>query len=179
MRKKRPNIAIILGTRPEIIKCAPVIDECRRRKLNFLLIHTGQHYSPELDAVFFRELKLRPPHYNLQVGSVPADEMVGAIILGLHKIFDKEKPSIVLIHGDTNSALAGAIAGHKAGIRVGHIEAGLRSFDREMPEEINRLVVDAISDLLFVPTREVHVQLMKEQVDTKNIFIVHRMCYAI
>lgn len=172
MIKKGPNIGIVLGTRPEIIKCAPIIDECRRRKIRFFVVHTGQHYSPELDQVFFRDLKLRPPQYNLGVGSVPADKMIGSIILGLHDVFAKEQPTVVLVHGDTNSALAGAIAGHKAGIRVGHIEAGLRSFDRAMPEEINRLVVDAVSDFLFVPTQEVKKQVIKEQIDSKRVFMV-------
>ncbi len=172
MKTTRGSIAIVLGTRPEIIKCAPIIDECRRRALPFFVVHTGQHYTAELDAVFFRDLHLDLPKYNLGIGSLPAGKMIGAMISGLSDVFARENPRVVLVEGDTNSVLAGAVAGHASGSLVGHVEAGLRSFDRAMPEEINRIMTDSVSDMLFAPTKEARVNLIHEGIHRKKIIVV-------
>ena len=164
-------IAIILGTRPEIIKMSPVIRECERRDLDYFILHTGQHYSYEMDRVFFEELELPQPEYNLDVGSGTHAEQTGKIMIGVEKILMKEKPDVVLVEGDTNTVLAGALAATKLHIRVGHVEAGLRSFDRKMPEEINRIVADHVSDYLFAPTETAKQNLLNEGVDESKIFV--------
>ena len=146
------KIAIILGTRPEIIKMAPLINIYRQNREDFFLLHTGQHYSYRMDKVFFDQLKLPRPQYNIDVGSSSHAEQTGQMLIGIEKILLKEKPAVVLVEGDTNSVLAGALAAAKLGIKVGHVEAGLRSYDRTMPEELNRLLTDHLSDFLFAPT---------------------------
>jgi len=165
------SIAIVLGTRPEIIKMAPMIRECQRRGQDFFVLHTGQHYSYEMDKVFFTQLELPQPHYNLDVGSGSHAEQTGKIMSGIEKILIKEDPDIVLVQGDTNTVMAGALAASKLHIEVGHIEAGLRSFDRNMPEEINRVVADHISDYLFAPTETAKSHLLKEGIDDAKISI--------
>ena len=144
------KIAIILGTRPEIIKMSPIIKELEQRHLDYFILHTGQHYSYNLDQVFFDQLNLPKPKYNLQVGSGTHAEETGKMLIGIEKILLKEKPDIILVEGDTNTVLAGALAATKLRIPVGHVEAGLRSYDREMPEEINRVLTDHISDLSLI-----------------------------
>jgi len=165
------KIFIILGTRPEIIKMSPVIRECIRKKLNFSILHTNQHYSENLDKIFFKELNLPQPRYNLNVGSGTHAEQTAKILVGVERILLKEKPDIVLVLGDTNTVLAGALAAAKLHIKIGHIEAGLRSYYREMPEEINRILTDHCSDLLFVPTKKAKDILLNEGILNKNIFI--------
>lgn len=155
-------IGIILGTRPEIIKMSPIIRECERKGVDYFILHTGQHYSYEMDRTFFEELELPEPKYNLDVGSGTHAEQTGKIMSGIERILMDEKPDIVLVQGDTNTVLAGALAASKLHIRVGHVEAGLRSFDRLMPEEINRVVADHISDCLFAPTEKAREYLLKE-----------------
>lgn len=146
------KIAIVLGTRPEIIKMAPVVRECQKRNLEFFVLHTGQHYSYSMDKVFFEELELPGAKHNLEVGSGSHAVQTGKILAGSEKVFQQERPDVVLVQGDTNTAVAAALAASKMGIRIGHIEAGLRSFDRTMPEEINRVIADHISNYLFAPT---------------------------
>ncbi|RLG11125.1 UDP-N-acetylglucosamine 2-epimerase (non-hydrolyzing) [Candidatus Pacearchaeota archaeon] len=165
------KIFIILGTRPEIIKMSPVIRECIKKKLDFSILHTNQHYSENLDKVFFKELNLPEPKYNLNVGSGTHAEQTAKILVGVEKILLKEKPDIVLVEGDTNTVLASALAAAKLHIRVGHIEAGLRSYYREMPEEINRILTDHCSDLLFAPTKKAKDILLNEGIFNKNIFV--------
>ena len=156
-------ITFVLGTRPEIIKLSPVIRACEQRSVSFSIIHTGQHYSDELDSVFFEQLQLPTPEYNLQVGSSTHGEQTGAMIADVESVLEDEQPEVVLVQGDTNSVLAGTIAATKMdGIDVGHVEAGLRSFDRDMPEEINRRVADHASDHLFPPTETSRDQLLEE-----------------
>ena len=164
-------IAIILGTRPEIIKMSPVIRECEKRGLDYFILHTGQHYSYEMDRVFFEELELPQPKYNLDVGSGTHAEQTGKIMAGVEKILIKERPDVVLVQGDTNTVLAGALAATKLHIKVGHIEAGLRSYDRRMPEEINRVLTDHISDYLFAPTEKAKQNLLREGIDESKIFV--------
>ncbi len=128
-------IAIVLGTRPEIIKMSPVIRECEKKGLDYFILHTGQHYSYEMDRVFFEELDLPKAEYNLDVGSGTHAEQTGKIMIGVEKILMKERPDVVLVQGDTNTVLAGALATTKLHIKVGHVEAGLRSYDERMPEQ--------------------------------------------
>ncbi len=146
------KIALILGTRPEIIKFSPIIRELQNRQLEFFILHSNQHYSPGMDQQFFAELSLPQPRYNLDVHNLPQGAMVGQMLLGIEPILIDEKPDWVLVEGDTNTVLAGALAAAKLGIKVGHVEAGLRSYDRTMPEELNRIVADHLSDVLFCPT---------------------------
>ncbi len=165
-------ISIILGTRPEIIKMSPIIRECEKRELDYFILHTGQHYSYNMDKVFFEQLKLPEPKYNLDVASGMHGEQTGKMLEGIEKILIKEKPDIVLVEGDTNTVLAGALAASKLHVKVGHVEAGLRSYDRQMPEEINRVLTDHCSDYLFSPTEKSKEILLKECIPEKKIFVV-------
>jgi UDP-N-acetylglucosamine 2-epimerase (non-hydrolysing) len=166
-----PRVAIIVGTRPEIVKMAPLVRACAERSVPYLLLHTGQHYSYELDGVFFEELGLPAPHVNLEVGSGSQAYQVGAIVTGITPIYEREKPDWVLVEGDTNSVLAAGLAAHKSGIRVGHVEAGLRSYDRTMPEEMNRILTDHLADHLYAPTEHSRGILRGESVDDARIFV--------
>lgn len=150
---------------------SPVIRECQRRKIDFFILHTNQHYSKNLDKIFFKELGLPKPKYNLGVGSGFHGEQTGRMLMGIEKILIREKPHIVLVEGDTNTVLAGALAAVKLHIKIGHIEAGLRSYFREMPEEINRILTDHISDLLFAPTEKAKENLLKEGIPNDKIFV--------
>ncbi len=162
---------MVLGTRPEIIKMSPIIRESERLGLDYQVIHTGQHYSHEMDEIFFEELELPKPKYNLGVGSGAHGEQTGKIMMDLEPILLKEKPDVVIVQGDTNSVLAGALTAAKLHIRVGHVEAGLRSYDRLMPEEINRVVADHVSDYLFAPTIGSKQNLLREGVNVKKVFV--------
>lgn len=164
-------ISIVLGTRPEIIKMAPIIRECERRGTPYQILHTGQHYSYEMDRTFFEGLELPDAHHNLDVGSGSHASMTGDIMKGIEKVYAAERPSEVLVQGDTNTVLGGALVGAKMHIRVGHVEAGLRSFDRSMPEEVNRVVADHVSDHLFAPTELSRKLLLKEGIPDENIFV--------
>lgn len=156
------SFAFILGTRPEIIKLAPVIHECQEAEQPFVLIHTGQHYSDSLDSVFFEQLELPKPDYHLGVGSASQGKQTGEMIIAIEEVLIKEEPDVVFVQGDTNSVLAGAIATSKLDIELAHVEAGLRSFDREMPEETNRVVTDHVSDYLLAPTEQSRQYLLDE-----------------
>ena len=116
-------IAIILGTRPEIIKLSPVIRECQERHLNYFILHSGQHYSYELDSIFFKELGLPSAKYNLDIGSGTHAEQTGNMLIGIERVLLQEKPDVILVQGDTNTTLAGALAAAKLHIKVGHVEA--------------------------------------------------------
>lgn len=166
------KISIILGTRPEIIKMAPIVKELQKWNVGFFILHTNQHYSRNLDALFFQELKLPKPKYNLRIGSGTHAQETGKMLIGIEKILLKEKPSIVLVEGDTNTVLAGALAASKLHIKIGHIEAGLRSKDKRMPEEINRILTDHLSDFLFAPTKKAKQNLILEGINSKKIFVV-------
>ena len=166
------KIGIIVGTRPEIIKMAPVIRECKHRAIPYFIIHSNQHYSEEMDSIFFKELELPAPHYNLGVGSGLHSNQTGNILIEMEPILIEEKPDVVLVQGDTNTVLAGALAASKLDIKVGHIEAGLRSYDRAMPEETNRIMTDHISEFLFAVGPNQHAILAKEGIDADKIFTV-------
>lgn len=163
--------SIILGTRPEIIKMSPVIKGCQKRHLTFFILHTNQHYSENLDKIFFEELELPNPKYNLRIGSGTHAEEVGKMLIGIEKVLMKERPDIVLVEGDTNTVTAGALAATKLHIKVGHVEAGLRSYFREMPEEINRILTDHCSDFLFAPTKKAKEILIGEGISKNKIFV--------
>jgi UDP-N-acetylglucosamine 2-epimerase (non-hydrolysing) len=165
------TIAIVVGTRPEIIKMAPVVRAAIARGVPYRLLHTGQHYTFELDGVFFQELGLPPAHHNLEVGSGSQAYQIAAIVSGLEPILTSDPPDILLVEGDTNSVLAAALAAHKCGIEVGHVEAGLRSYDRRMPEEVNRVLTDHLSDWLFAPTTKARDTLVGEGIDTARIHV--------
>ena len=165
------KISIILGTRPEIIKMSPVIRECEKRKINYFILHTGQHYSYNMDKIFFKELELPGAKYNLNVGSGTHAEKTGKMLIGIEKVLLMEKPDVVLVQGDTDTVLAGALAASKLNIKIGHIEAGLRSYDKNMPEEINRVLTDHISDYLFAPTEKAKKNLLRESMDLDKIFV--------
>jgi UDP-N-acetylglucosamine 2-epimerase (non-hydrolysing) len=165
------RVAIIVGTRPEIIKMSPVIRELQSRRMSLFILHTGQHYSYNMDRVFFEQLELLEPKYNLEVGSGSHAEETGKMLMGIEQVLLKERPDVVLVEGDTNSVLAGALTASKLHIKVGHVEAGLRSYDRNMPEEINRVLTDHCSDYLFAPTEKAEAILLGEGILEEKIFV--------
>ncbi|HII90752.1 MAG TPA: UDP-N-acetylglucosamine 2-epimerase (non-hydrolyzing) [Methanosarcina sp.] len=165
------KLAIILGTRPEIIKMSPIIRECEKQGIEYYILHTGQHYSYEMDKIFFEQLKLPQAKYNLDVGSGPQGKQTAKMLSGIEEILVKDRPDVVLVQGDTNTVLAGALAASKLHIKIGHVEAGLRSFDRTMPEETNRIIADHISDYLFAPTETSRKYLLNEGIPEEKIFI--------
>ena len=183
MKTGRPNkkIAVILGTRPEIIKMSPIIRRLERLGKDYFIIHTGQHYSYTLDGQFFKELQLPKPRYRLNIhskGVTSQADHTGRMLIEIEKILLKEMPRYVLVQGDTNTVLAGALTVSKLDttkkythidIRLGHVEAGLRSYDRTMPEEINRFITDHFSNVLFAPTREAAKLLLKEGIPAARV----------
>ena len=174
------KILSVVGARPNFMKMAPVHKELQRykSKLNHRIVHTGQHYDKAMSDVFFKELELPKPHIYLGIGSLPHSEQVAKIMVGLEKVLLKEKPDLVLVYGDVNSTMAAAIVCAKLLIKngkpipVAHIEAGLRSFDNTMPEEINRKVTDSISSYLFVTEKSGMENLTNEGVKKSNVFFV-------
>ena len=158
------SILVAVGTRPEIIKMAPVIKELERRDIEFVFVHTGQHYDYEMSKVFIEELGLPSSHISFELANSTPASQIGEMIIKLdNQLVDaKKRLKTMLVHGDTNTTLAAAIAGIKMGLRVGHVEAGLRSFDWRMPEEHNRRMVDHISHYLFAPTSVARRNLEEE-----------------
>lgn len=162
------TIVSVLGTRPEIVKFSPLLPRLDARSRH-VLVHTGQHYDENMDRVFFRELRLRQPRFHLRVGSGGQGEQTGRMLERLEPILAKTRPDMVLVLGDTNSTLAGALVAAKLNLAVGHVEAGCRSFNRRMPEEKNRIMVDHISTLLFAPDQPAAANLRREGIDVSRI----------
>lgn len=164
------KIISIVGARPQFIKLASLSKELRKKHRE-IIIHTGQHYGDELSKVFFSELSIPKPDYNLGVGSAEHGEQTGRMMEGIERILLTQKPDLVIVYGDTNSTLAGALAAAKLNIPVAHVEAGLRIYRKSMPEEINRVLTDHVSALLFCPTLTAVRNLKKEGI-TKGVHLV-------
>jgi len=164
------KVVSIVGNRPQFIKAAPLARALRRMG-DHVLVHTGQHYDDELSEVFFEELELRPPDHRIETGSGSHAQQTGSMMVGLEPVLAAEQPDLVLVYGDTNSTLAGALVAAKTRYRLGHVESGLRSFDRAMPEEVNRVLTDVVSDLRFCPSRPAVENLTAEGI-TDGVHLV-------
>jgi len=175
------KILTVVGARPQFIKCGPVSRELRTRHQE-ILVHTGQHYDYMMNKIFFEELDIPTPDYNLEIGSGSHSYQTAEIMKRLEPLLLREKPDLVLVYGDTNSTLAGAITAAKMNIELAHVEAGLRSYDNTMPEETNRVLTDHISDLLFCPTQTAVDNLAKEGITSGVYFtgdvMVDALLYA-
>ncbi len=164
------NVAIIIGVRPNFIKIAPLIEEMKHhRGIKATVIHTGQHYDVQMSEIFFKELRIPKPDYNLGVGSESHAMQTAKIMERLEPVLLRLRADWLLVMGDVNSTLAGALVASKIGLPIGHIEAGMRSFNKRMPEEINRIVTDHLSSLLFCPTKTSVANLRKEGI-TKGVY---------
>ena len=168
------KIVTIVGARPQFIKAAVMSREFKQNRpdINEIIIHTGQHYDISMSDIFFKQLLIPQPNYNLNIGGGSHGENTGRMIEKIEAILLQEKPNFLLVYGDTDSTLAGALAASKLQIPIIHIEAGLRSFNRKMPEEINRVLTDHISHLLFCPSEKSYQNLINEGIDNNKIHIV-------
>ena len=166
------KVLTIVGARPQFIKAAPMskafLDD---GQIEEILVHTGQHYDENMSEIFFEQLQIPKPHFNLHIGSSSHAVQTASMMMEIEKVIDSTKPDGLLVYGDTNSTLAAALTGKKKHIPIFHIESGLRSFDQKMPEEVNRIMTDHISDLLFCPSLVSKKQLIKEGLDPEKIFI--------
>jgi len=173
MKKNKIKIIIVAAARPNFMKVAPLLKEIKKhKKIKPILVHTGQHYDYQMSGVFFKELGVPKPGYNLGVKAGLHGEQTGKTMIEFEKVCLKEKPDLVIVVGDVNATLACALVAAKLHIKVAHIEAGLRSRDMSMPEEINRILTDHISDYLFTTEDEANKNLLKEGINKKKIFFV-------
>ncbi|MCI0449414.1 MAG: UDP-N-acetylglucosamine 2-epimerase (non-hydrolyzing) [Chlorobi bacterium] len=171
MKRSIVKITCIAGTRPNFIKVAPLINALNKvRNFKTELAHTGQHYDSTMSEIFFKELNIKKPEINIYSGSGSHSVQTGRIMTGLEKRFLKSRPDLVIVVGDVNSTLAAALVTSKLHIPLAHVEAGLRSFDLTMPEEINRIVTDRLSDYLFTPSPDANENLVREGIDSNKVF---------
>src|SRR6266403_593718 len=167
------KILNIVGARPNLPKIAPLMREMQRHpEIEAILVHTGQHYDEKLSDIFFRQMGIPSPHVNLEVGSGSHASQTAEILKRVAPVLSERNPGLVLVVGDVNSPIAVSLAAAKLGIHVAHVEAGLRSFDRSMPEEINRILTDALADYLFVTEEDAIAHLLKEGRPKESIFMV-------
>lgn len=168
------KVLIVAGARPNFMKIAPLLREFKkfRGKFRFFLVHTGQHYDFEMSGAFFKDLKIPKPHIHLNVGSGTHTEQTTSVMIAFEKVLLKERPDLIVVVGDVNSTLACSLVAAKLNVKIAHVESGLRSFDRSMPEEINRIVTDSISDFLFVSEESGCENLIKEGINPKKIHFV-------
>ncbi len=176
------KIVTVVGARPQFVKVAPVsraivaLARTQQMDIEEILVHTGQHYDHKMSQVFFDELGIAPPAYNLNIGSGPQGAQTGEMLRKCEEVLVERRPDVVLVYGDTNSTLAGALAAAKLHIPVAHVEAGLRSFNRRMPEEVNRVLTDHVSQLLLVPTETARQNLLAEGI-THGVELVGDVMY--
>ncbi len=167
------KIVTIVGARPQFVKAAVVSRALKKSGIGEVIVHTGQHYDPNMSALFFEEMQIPLPKYNLEISNLSHGAMTGRMLEGIEKILIAEMPELVLVYGDTNSTLAGALAASKLHIPVGHVEAGLRSFNHLMPEEVNRVLTDRIASVLFVPTAMAMENLRNEGFENFDCQVVN------
>jgi UDP-N-acetylglucosamine 2-epimerase (non-hydrolysing) len=167
------KIVHVVGARPNFMKVSPVMIALSRREgMTQSLVHTGQHYDENMSEVFFTQLGLSKPDMNLEVGSGSHAQQTARIMMGFEKVLEESRPDLVLVYGDVNSTLAASIVCAKMDVRVGHVEAGLRSYDRSMPEEVNRVLTDQVADILFTPSADADENLKREGIDASRIHFV-------
>jgi UDP-N-acetylglucosamine 2-epimerase (non-hydrolysing) len=166
------KILSVIGARPNFMKIAPICDELKGTDISHTLVHTGQHYDYRMSKLFFEDLGLPKPDINLGVGSATHGHQTAEVMMRLEPVLEREKPSLVIVVGDINSTMAAAVTAVKLGIPVAHVEAGLRSFDRNMPEEINRVLTDAVSSFYFTTEESANDNLRKEGIPGEKIFFV-------
>lgn len=164
-------LCFVLGTRPEIIKLAPLLRRCVERDVPFRLLHSGQHYDRALDGIFFEELQLPAPHANLAAAAPSQGAFFGRLLPALEEEWTAQRPAAVIVQGDTNSAFAGAFMAQRMGIPVAHVEAGLRSDDWTMPEEVNRVLIDRLADRLYVPTEAQAERVRAEGIPSDRLLV--------
>jgi UDP-N-acetylglucosamine 2-epimerase (non-hydrolysing) len=162
----------VVGARPNFMKAAPVFDALKQRRSEQVLVHTGQHYDELMSDLLFRQLDLPVPDINLGVGSGSHAQQTGAVLTAVEKVLMERRPDVLIVYGDVNSTMAATLAAAKLGVPVAHVESGLRSFDRTMPEEINRIVTDRLADYLLTPSADGDANLLKEGVPADRIFRV-------
>lgn len=170
------KVISLVGARPQFIKEAVLQRQLQKVGIREVLVHSGQHYDKEMSDVFFSLLKIRKPDYNLRIGSGSHGEMTGKIMIAFEKIVSMERPDIIIVFGDTDTTLAGTLVGSKMGIKIAHIEAGIRMLPKDMPEEINRVIVDRISSYLFCPS-SIGVENLKKEGIRDNVFFVGDIMY--
>ncbi|MEK2645202.1 non-hydrolyzing UDP-N-acetylglucosamine 2-epimerase [Bdellovibrio sp. BCCA] len=173
------KVVTVVGARPQFIKASAVSREFPKRNVEEVIVHTGQHYDANMSDIFFKELGIPTPRYNFEIRSSRHGEMTGRMLESIETVLLGEKPDWVLIYGDTNSTLAGALAAAKLHIPIAHVEAGLRSFNRAMPEEVNRIMADHLSSILFSPTELGRKNLISEGIPSTKISVVGDVMYDV
>lgn len=174
----------VVGARPNFMKLAPLYKALQKNKFSQKLIHTGQHYDAIMSDIFFQQLQIPQPDFHLGIGSGSHTEQIAKTMLALEAILKEEKPVLMIVYGDVNATLAATLVAVKMGIRIAHVEAGLRSYDRTMPEEINRIITDSVADILFTPSSDANDNLLREGVSSDKIYLVGNimidsLCFAL